>query len=50
MIDDIKRGNLERKPKKEKKEFITVIIHEFESKRLSFNENDDYNGYRPKDE
>ena len=50
MIDDIKGGNFERKPKKEKKEFITFIISKFESKRLSFNENNDYNGYRPKDE
>ena len=50
LIDDIKGGNFERKPKKEKKEFITFIISKFESKRLSFNENNDYNGYSPKDE
>ena len=50
MIDDIKGGNFERKPKKEKKEFITFIISKFESKRLSFNENNDYNGYSTKDE
>ena len=44
MIDDIKGGKFERKGKKEEKQFITVIISEFESKRMSFDEKDDYSG------
>ena len=44
MIDDIKGGKFERKGKKEEKQFITVIINEFESKRMSFDEKDDYSG------
>ena len=44
MIDDIKGGNFERKGRKEEKQFITVVISEFESKRMSFDEKDDYNG------
>ena len=44
MIDDIKGGNFERKGRKEEKQFITVIINEFESKRMSFDEKDDYSG------
>ena len=43
MIDDIKGGNLERIEKKEKT-FITFIIGEFELKRKTFNEKDDYSG------
>ena len=42
MIDDIKGGNLERIEKKEKT-FITFIIREFELKRKSFDEKDDFN-------
>ena len=44
MIDDIKGGKFERKGKKEEKQFITVIISEFELKRMPFDEIDDYNG------
>ena len=44
MIDDIKGGNFERKGRKEEKQFITVVIREFEVKRISFDEEDDYSG------
>ena len=44
MIDDIKGGKFERKGKKEEKQFITVIISEFELKRMSLDEKYDYSG------